>query len=42
VAPDRLRFDISHPKPLSAEDMAAVEAEVNANASATTPTSRPS
>ncbi|BBK37067.1 alanine--tRNA ligase [Allostella sp. ATCC 35155] len=30
VAPDRLRFDISHPKPLSAEDIAAVEAEVNA------------
>ncbi|MEO6040403.1 MAG: alanine--tRNA ligase [Croceibacterium sp.] len=30
VAEDRLRFDFSHPKPLSAEDMAAVEAEVNA------------
>ena len=29
-APDRLRFDISHPRPLSAEDLAAVEAEVNA------------
>jgi len=29
-APDRLRFDISHPRPLSAEDIAAVEAEVNA------------
>ncbi len=29
VAPDRLRFDISHPKPLSAEDRAAVEAEIN-------------
>jgi alanyl-tRNA synthetase len=30
VAPDRLRFDISHPRPLTAEDMAVVEAEVNA------------
>ncbi|MBV9587576.1 MAG: alanine--tRNA ligase [Alphaproteobacteria bacterium] len=30
VAPDRLRFDFSHPRPLSAEDIAAVEAEVNA------------
>ncbi|BBK43166.1 alanine--tRNA ligase [Allostella vacuolata] len=30
VAPDRLRFDISHPKPLTPEDIAAVEAEVNA------------
>ncbi len=30
VAPDRLRFDISHQKPLSAEDIAVVEAEVNA------------
>jgi alanyl-tRNA synthetase len=29
-APDRLRFDISHPRPLSAEDLASVEAEVNA------------
>ncbi|MGC8523491.1 MAG: alanine--tRNA ligase [Acidibrevibacterium sp.] len=29
-APDRLRFDISHPRPLSAEDLALVEAEVNA------------
>ena len=29
VAPDRLRFDISHPKALSAEEVAAVEAEVN-------------
>jgi alanyl-tRNA synthetase len=26
VAPDRLRFDFSHPKPLTAEDIAAVEA----------------
>jgi alanyl-tRNA synthetase len=30
VAPDRLRFDFSHSHPLSAEDIKAVEAEVNA------------
>ncbi len=30
VAPDRLRFDISHPKPLSDEDIRDVEALVNA------------
>ncbi len=30
VAPERLRFDISHPNALTAEDIAAVEAEVNA------------
>ena len=29
VAPDRLRFDISHPKPLEADDIRAVEALVN-------------
>ena len=29
VAPERLRFDFSHPKPLTAEDIAMVEAEVN-------------
>jgi alanyl-tRNA synthetase len=29
VAPDRLRFDISHPKAISAEERNAVEAEVN-------------
>ncbi|MBO6784498.1 MAG: alanine--tRNA ligase, partial [Alphaproteobacteria bacterium] len=29
VAPDRLRFDISHPKPLGPEEIAAVEREVN-------------
>lgn len=29
VAPDRFRFDFSHPKALSAEDIEAVEAEVN-------------
>ncbi|HEX9933472.1 MAG TPA: alanine--tRNA ligase [Allosphingosinicella sp.] len=31
VAPDRLRFDYSHPKPLTAADVEAVEAEVNAH-----------
>ncbi|PIW27840.1 MAG: alanine--tRNA ligase [Rhodospirillales bacterium CG15_BIG_FIL_POST_REV_8_21_14_020_66_15] len=30
VAPDRLRFDISHPKAVAAEELAAVEADVNA------------
>jgi len=30
VAPDRLRFDFSHPRALSPEDIAAVEADVNA------------
>ena len=30
VAPERLRFDISHPAPLEAADMAAVESAVNA------------
>jgi alanyl-tRNA synthetase len=29
VAPDRLRFDFSHPKPIAQEDLAAIEAEVN-------------
>ncbi|MES2495229.1 MAG: alanine--tRNA ligase [Pseudomonadota bacterium] len=29
VAADRFRFDYSHPKPLTAEDIAVVEAEVN-------------
>jgi len=29
-APDRLRFDVSHPKPVSAEELAAAETEVNA------------
>jgi alanyl-tRNA synthetase len=31
VAPDRFRFDYSHPKPLTAEDVEMVEAEVNAH-----------
>ena len=30
VAPDRLRFDFSHPSALSAEDIADIEADVNA------------
>ncbi len=30
VAPDRLRFDISHPRPLERADILAVEADVNA------------
>ncbi|TMM50168.1 alanine--tRNA ligase [Qipengyuania marisflavi] len=30
VSDDRFRFDFSHPKPLTSEDIAAVEAEVNA------------
>jgi alanyl-tRNA synthetase len=30
VAPDRLRFDFSHPQPLTPAQLAAVEAEVNA------------
>ena len=29
VAPDRLRFDLSHPKPIGEDELAAVEAEVN-------------
>lgn len=29
VAPDRLRFDFAHPRALTADDIAAVEAEVN-------------
>jgi len=31
VAPDRFRFDFSHPRPMTPEDVAAVEAEVNAH-----------
>ncbi len=30
VAPDRLRFDFSQPRPLTQKDIAAIEAEVNA------------
>ena len=30
VAADRLRFDFSHPKPLTPEDITAIEADVNA------------
>lgn len=37
VAPDRLRFDFSHPSALSAEDIAAIEAEVNAEIRANEP-----
>ncbi len=29
VAPDRLRFDFSHPRPVSHDDLAAIESEVN-------------
>jgi alanyl-tRNA synthetase len=31
VAPDRLRFDFSHPKALTPDDVEAIEAEVNAH-----------
>jgi alanyl-tRNA synthetase len=37
VAHDRFRFDYSHPAPLSAEDLAAIEAEVNAEIRANAP-----
>jgi alanyl-tRNA synthetase len=30
VAPDRLRFDFSHPKPVQPDELAAIEGEVNA------------
>ena len=29
-APDRLRFDVSHPRPITGDELAAVEVEVNA------------
>ncbi|MEL6530702.1 MAG: alanine--tRNA ligase [Pseudomonadota bacterium] len=37
VAEDRLRFDFSQPKPLSLDDIAAIEAEVNAEIRANEP-----
>ena len=37
VAPDRLRFDFSHPKALTPQEIAAVEAEVNAHIRANSP-----
>ncbi len=37
VAEDRLRFDFSHPKPLETEDIAVIEAEVNAEIRANEP-----
>jgi alanyl-tRNA synthetase len=36
VAPDRLRFDFSHPQPMTAEEIAAVESEVNRQIQANT------
>jgi alanyl-tRNA synthetase len=36
VAPDRMRFDISHPKPISVEELAQIEADVNAEIRANT------
>jgi alanyl-tRNA synthetase len=39
VADDRFRFDFSHPKPLTAEEIAAIEAEVNAEIRANEPVS---
>ncbi len=37
VAPDRLRFDFSHPRALTAEEIAQVEADVNAEIRANEP-----
>ncbi len=37
VAPDRLRFDISHPKPVDPVELAAVESEVNRRIRLNTP-----
>jgi alanyl-tRNA synthetase len=39
VAPDRLRFDFSHPKALSTDEIAAVEADVNSEIRANEPVS---
>ena len=39
VAPDRLRFDFSHPKALTIEEIAQVEADVNAEIRANEPVS---
>ena len=39
VAPDRLRFDFAHPKALTPEEIAAIEAEVNAEIRANQPVS---
>jgi len=38
VAPDRLRFDFSHPKPVPADALAAIEREVNAYVRQNAPT----
>ena len=37
VAPDRLRFDFSHPQPMTREEIARVEEEVNREIQANTP-----
>jgi alanyl-tRNA synthetase len=37
VAPDRFRFDFSHPKALTADEIAAIDAEVNAEIRANEP-----
>ncbi|SOB87823.1 alanyl-tRNA synthetase [Sphingomonas guangdongensis] len=39
VAPERLRFDVSHPSAMSSADLALVEADVNAQVRANTPVS---
>ncbi|MCL6697455.1 alanine--tRNA ligase [Sphingomonas sp. NSE70-1] len=39
VAPDRLRFDFSHPKALTPEEIAAIEGDVNAEIRANEPVS---
>ena len=39
VAPDRLRFDFSHPKALTPDEIAAIEADVNAEIRANEPVS---